>query len=230
MRRVISAGKLQKAASFTKEGRTPKTRTPSFNTRRPHSLKKVAPFVSLQGGPGGDWARLLEVRGWEELESVAMAGMLERKSELISGGKRAPVRSWKPHYAILCGQLLAFFKDEEAYMEAAASAPPIPIQGARVSHQPDYVKRKFAFRLHCSDGAEFLFAPPSAKDADEWVAKIAYHAALPPSLQLKGPPFSSRPPSSSTTPGCRLRRRRRPAQLPSPARVRPRHTRQSHSP
>ncbi len=42
-----------------------------------------------------------------------MEGMLERKQELQSGGKKATIRSWKYYYTVLCGQLLAFFKDEQ---------------------------------------------------------------------------------------------------------------------
>lgn len=35
---------------------------------------------------------------------------VDRKHELQSGGRKAPLRSWKNFYGILCGQLLCFFK------------------------------------------------------------------------------------------------------------------------
>ncbi len=46
-----------------------------------------------------------------ELPPSEMEGMLERKQELQSGGKKATIRSWKNYYTVLCGQLLCFFKD-----------------------------------------------------------------------------------------------------------------------
>ena len=69
--------------------KTPR-RTPTFTTRRAHSLKKV--------------------RQWDDLSQVETSGYLDRKQELQSGGKKATIRSWKNYYTILCGQLLCFFK------------------------------------------------------------------------------------------------------------------------
>ena len=40
------------------------------------------------------------------------------------------------------------------------------------------------FRLRTSDGAEFLFGAEDSQNLDEWVKKIAFHAALAPSQQL----------------------------------------------
>ena len=48
----------------------------------------------------------------------------------------------------------------------------------------DYTKRKFVFRLHTSDGSEFLFGADSEEQQEEWVKKIKFHATLPPSQQL----------------------------------------------
>ena len=48
----------------------------------------------------------------------------------------------------------------------------------------DYTKRKFVFRLHTSDGSEFLFGADSEEQQEEWVKKIKFHASLPPSQQL----------------------------------------------
>lgn len=48
------------------------------------------------------------------------------------------------------------------------------------------------FRLHFStqDGAEYLFSAQSESEMKDWIQKVAYHAALPPSMQLK--PFEDR--------------------------------------
>ena len=49
----------------------------------------------------------------DALPPVEVEGMLERKHEYQSGGKSAPIRTWKHYYTVLCGQLLCFFKDRQ---------------------------------------------------------------------------------------------------------------------
>jgi spectrin beta len=52
-------------------------------------------------------------RSTGDLPPADIEGTLERKQELMSGGKKATIRSWKYYYTVLCGQLLCFFKDEQ---------------------------------------------------------------------------------------------------------------------
>ena len=77
------------------KGDDKKKRTPSFNLRR-----RTRSFKDKHRLP-------------ENLPPLAMDGILERKQELQSGGKKATIRSWKSYYAVLYGQLLCFFKDKE---------------------------------------------------------------------------------------------------------------------
>lgn len=109
---------------------------------------------------------------------------MERKHELQSGGKRAPVRSWKPFHTVLCGQLLCFFKDEDDFCQKKAATAPVSILNARCEKADDYTKRKNVFRLHLPDGSEFLFLTSSNTELQDWVNKISFHASLPPNLQL----------------------------------------------
>lgn len=48
---------------------------------------------------------------------VAQAGILERKYELMQGGKRANVRGWRPFGMILSGNQLIFFADISAFLD-----------------------------------------------------------------------------------------------------------------
>ena len=48
-----------------------------------------------------------------DLPPSEIEGMLDRKQELQSGGKKATIRSWKYYHTVLCGQLLCFFKDKQ---------------------------------------------------------------------------------------------------------------------
>lgn len=67
-----------------------------------------------------------------ELPPSDIEGLLDRKHELQIGGKRAPVRSWKTHYTVLCGHMLAFFKDQEALRLKDTNIPPINLGNVSV--------------------------------------------------------------------------------------------------
>jgi spectrin beta len=143
-------------------------RTPSFTTRR-RSFRSSSRQPAVEP---------------DQLPPVECEGMLDRKQELQAGGKRATVRSWKSYYTVLCGQLLCFFKDKDSFFGNQAAAPPFSVLGAKCSRALDYTKRKYVFRLQLSDGSEFLFTSHEENRMQEWLNKIAFHASLPPSMQL----------------------------------------------
>lgn len=158
---------MKRAESMKVDLKKPK-RTTSFTTRR-----RAQSFRKLQ-----------KLDNMDELPPVEINGYLERKQELQSGGKKAPVRSWKGFFTVLCGQLLCFFKDAEDFVNSKAASSPVSILKARVTHAQDYTKRKFVFRLTCTDGSEYLFLANAEAEMNDWVNKINFHAQLPPSLQL----------------------------------------------
>lgn len=159
-----SEGNIKRAESM-KSGPKQAKRTPSFTTRR-----RGSSFKKNQGS--------------ESELAVEIQGTLERKHELQSGGKKAPVRSWKSFHTVLCGQLLCFFKDEDDFLQKKAATAPVNIHNARVEKADDYTKRKHAFRLRLPDGSEFLFLATSYDEMNDWVNKLSFHASLPPNLQL----------------------------------------------
>ncbi|XP_003379113.1 putative spectrin repeat-containing domain protein [Trichinella spiralis] len=118
-------------------------------------------------------------------DMIEKKGFLERKQDLQSGGKKATIRSWKNYYTILCGQLMCFFKDQQGFCSGAAASAPINILHAVCQPASEYQKRKNAFKLRTVDGAEFLFSANSFSEMQDWIAKISFHASLPPSMQLK---------------------------------------------
>lgn len=159
------SGNVKRAESMKIGPKLPK-RTPSFTTRR-----RAQSFRKNQQPD-------------QDLPPVEIQGYLERKHELQSGGKKAPVRSWKIFHTVLCGQLLCFFKDEEDFYQKKASTAPVNILNARCEKAEDYTKRKNVFRLHLPDGSEFLFLSANEEECFDWINKISFHAALPPNLQL----------------------------------------------
>jgi len=165
----------EEAFNFSKRGESmrlePKKhkRTPSFTTRRrTQSFRRHTKNLNTV----------------QNLPPVEVDGFLDRKQELQTGGKRATIRSWKSYYTVLCGQLMCFFRDQEDFFESKAASSPIMIYQASVETANDYTKRNFVFRLHSTDGSEFLFGADSEEQQQEWVKKIKFHAGLPPSQQL----------------------------------------------
>jgi len=165
----------EESFSFSKRGESmrlePKQhkRTPSFTTRRrTQSFRRHTKNLNTV----------------QNLPPVEVDGFLDRKQELQTGGKRATIRSWKSYYTVLCGQLMCFFRDQEDFFESKAASSPIMIYQASVETANDYTKRNFVFRLHSTDGSEFLFGADSEEQQQEWVKKIKFHAGLPPSQQL----------------------------------------------
>ncbi|XP_055911888.1 spectrin beta chain, non-erythrocytic 5 isoform X2 [Eupeodes corollae] len=158
---------VKRAESMKVPQKQPK-RTPSFTTRRrAQSFRK-------NGGKGEGF----------DLPPVEIQGSLERKHGLQSGGKRAPVRSWKQFHTVLCGQLLCFFKDENDFIQQKTATAPVNILGAKCERAEDYTKKKYVFRLKLPDGSEFLFEAPKLESMNDWIRKISFHAGLPPNLQL----------------------------------------------
>jgi spectrin beta len=166
-----SDGNVKRAESMKVAPKAVK-HTPSFTTRR-----RAASFRKL--GKGGT-ANVDQ----SFLPPVEIQGTLDRKHELQSGGKRAPVRSWKQFHTVLCGQLLCFFKDVNDFIDQKAATAPVNILDAKCEKAENYTKKKNVFRLRLHDGSEFLFEAPSYDEMNDWVNKICFHANLPPNLQL----------------------------------------------
>ncbi|XP_023176009.2 spectrin beta chain, non-erythrocytic 1 isoform X1 [Drosophila hydei] len=166
LRRGSADANVKRAESMKVQPKQAK-RTPSFTTRR-----RAQSFRKNQKGEGFD------------LPPVEIQGMLERKHGLQSGGKKAPVRSWKQFHTVLCGQLVCFFKDENDFLQQKTATAPVNILGAKCERADDYTKKKYVFRLKLPDGSEFLFEAPSLDILNDWVRKISFHASLPPNLQL----------------------------------------------
>ena len=120
-------------------------RTPSFTTRRrTQSFRRHAATKNLNTV--------------ENLPPVEVDGYLDRKQELQNGGKRATIRSWKNYYTVLCGQLMCFFRDQEDFFASKAASSPVLIYQAGIEAANDYTKKAFVFRVHVTDGSEFLFS------------------------------------------------------------------------
>ncbi|XP_061172689.1 spectrin beta chain, non-erythrocytic 5-like [Saccostrea echinata] len=170
----------QKRVEHLKDDDKKKKRTPSFNLRR-----RTRSFKDKYRLP-------------DNLPTPDFEGLVERKVELQSGGKRATIRSWKNYYMVLYGQILVFYKDKEAAMEKIPAAPPVFIHNAYCDVASDYHKKKHVLRLKSADGAESLLEAASASDMKEWISKIQHYAVQTPShADLEFFHSSEQPPEDS---------------------------------
>ncbi|XP_064623906.1 spectrin beta chain, non-erythrocytic 2-like isoform X3 [Lineus longissimus] len=133
-----------------------------------------------------------------ELPEAVIEGILDRKQELQSGGKKATIRSWKTFYTTLNDDCMCFFKDKQALSESSAAASYITIRNAVCEVAKDYTKKKNVLRLKPSDGSEYLFTMGSQKEMTDWLGKITEASIVPvePETEFDSP----EPPAFPSTP------------------------------
>ena len=107
------------------------------------------------------------------LVSSPFEGILQRKQELESGGKKAHARAWKTLYTVLRGHQLLFYREKKSVQSRNYSAPPVDLRDGLCEEASDYAKRRNAFRLVCSDDSDFLFVAKDPSDQQRWISIIS---------------------------------------------------------
>ena len=79
---------------------------------------------------------------------------------------------------------MCFFRDQEDFFQAKAGSSPVMIYQAGIEAANDYTKKAWVFRVHATDGSEYLFSAESQEEQEEWVKKLKFHASLSPAKQL----------------------------------------------
>ncbi|KIO20475.1 hypothetical protein M407DRAFT_81501 [Tulasnella calospora MUT 4182] len=126
---------------------------------------------------------------------VTKLGVLNRKEDLLEGGKRSSNRKWKEWSVLLTGSQLLFFKDlnlAQSIMELptpTAAAPGNSAPRYRLPASPDeamsvkdsvalfdtgYRKYPHAFRMLMPGGRQYLLHAPDEHSMNEWMALINY--------------------------------------------------------
>ncbi|XP_027197243.2 spectrin beta chain, non-erythrocytic 5 kst [Dermatophagoides pteronyssinus] len=117
------------------------------------------------------------------LPQFSCKGMLERKHLFESGGKKAESRTWKTYYTVLCGHLLCFFKDKNAFNKNSAASAPLSILNAKCE-KIEYKQKKHVFSIEMTNMCKYLFITSDEDRLREWISAITFRASLPPSDQL----------------------------------------------
>ncbi|CAG8448772.1 7439_t:CDS:10 [Ambispora gerdemannii] len=136
-----------------------------------------------------------EEKGGTFLLKITKAGILNRKVDLLEGGKKATgfLRSWKQFGVILSGSQLMFFKDISWFKTQMtefldpSKVTKIPVLKPDVIlmtadsitvYDKSYTKYVNVFRLVCPKGHQYLFEADCEEEMNDWIIKINYAAAF----------------------------------------------------
>ncbi|KAJ7597187.1 hypothetical protein C8J56DRAFT_311089 [Mycena floridula] len=120
---------------------------------------------------------------------VTKSGTLNRKDDVLEGGKKASSRRWRSWGVMLTGSQLLFFRDpawtnlisHSDDNRTSISFKPdeqLPIRDTVAVYDHSYTKHHNTLRLVLSDGRQFLLEAPTDKDLNEWISHINYASAF----------------------------------------------------
>ncbi|KAJ3883050.1 hypothetical protein F5051DRAFT_343510 [Lentinula edodes] len=158
-----------------------------------------SPFFSSGGSTSGPFATGsdLHAPGTETWRlKVTKVGSLNRKEDILEGGKKASNRKWKSFSVVLTGSQLLFLRDpawatmflnqngtstESGFFPQTAIFTPnevISLKNAVAVYDQSYLKHDNIFRLALADGRQFLFGTDSEFEMNEWLSRINYASAF----------------------------------------------------
>ncbi|KAM6459310.1 spectrin beta chain, non-erythrocytic 5 isoform 3-T3 [Liasis olivaceus] len=103
-----------------------------------------------------------------------MEGFLEKRDQVPSRGKPVSLktRTWNTFYVQLERQKLDFYNDEKDVIQKTLPDLSLSMAGARCEKLTNYSRKKYAFSLRTSDGAEYYLAASSQKLMEDWMQAL----------------------------------------------------------
>ncbi|XP_060544187.1 spectrin beta chain, non-erythrocytic 5 [Pantherophis guttatus] len=100
-----------------------------------------------------------------------MAGFLEKRDQVLSRRKEVnpKTRAWNTFYVQLRRHKLDFYNDEKEVIQKIPPDLSLSIAGARCERLTNYPRKKYAFSLRTSDGAEYYLAALSQTLMEDWM-------------------------------------------------------------
>lgn len=123
---------------------------------------------------------------------VAKVALLNRKDDLLPGGKKAMSRKWRPWSVILTGSQLLFFRDTSwatnlvAQFETSGGQVIFPhaaifkpdelysVKDAIAVYDRSYTKHPHALRIAMPDARQILLQADSEQERNSWLSHINY--------------------------------------------------------
>ncbi|KAL5534415.1 hypothetical protein ACEPAG_877 [Sanghuangporus baumii] len=127
---------------------------------------------------------------------VTKVGLLNRKDDLLDGGKRSANRRWKEQSIILTGSQLLFYRDSvvalnlivqshspgcDSFPNQSSFLMPDEIQSVKDAiavYDSSYAKRDYVVRLVMASGRQILLQTENEIQRNEWIAHINYASAF----------------------------------------------------
>ncbi|KIJ68274.1 hypothetical protein HYDPIDRAFT_146169 [Hydnomerulius pinastri MD-312] len=140
---------------------------------------------------------------------ITKVGVLNRKDELLEGGKKSTSRKWRPFSVALTGSQLLLFRDLSwtttllSWSDSPKKTPipwttfkpdeVIPIKDALAVFDRSYAKHLNTFRLITHDGRHILFQTTDDQEMNQWISRINYASAFKTAgLRMRPPGMSGR--------------------------------------
>ncbi|KAL1690360.1 hypothetical protein GGG16DRAFT_92381 [Schizophyllum commune] len=170
----------------------------------PTALQRVNPFFTMAAtaqptpmiaSPLGEISRSPPQERVYTLK-LTKVGLLNRKEDLLEGGRKSTNRKWRSWSVMLTGSQLFFFRDAswaetlKDYAELGSNSQMLPPPGV---NQPDewvsvkdavavydrsYTKHENTFRFVLPDGRHYLLQTQTERELNEWIARINYASAF----------------------------------------------------
>ncbi|KAJ6604336.1 hypothetical protein DFH09DRAFT_1442722, partial [Mycena vulgaris] len=161
------------------------------NTIRVATWLSLAPGVSAPLIPMSGFPEMAPPSGEVSTLRVTKVGILNRKDDVLEGGKKSSNRKWKPWSVILTGSQLLLFRDPAwaAGLLSQTDSPDAQFIFPQAVFKPDellsvkdaiavfdrsYTKYENAFRFVMQDGRQFLLQSSSEQELNEWISRINY--------------------------------------------------------
>ncbi|KAF5382956.1 hypothetical protein D9757_006388 [Collybiopsis confluens] len=162
----------------------------------PSRTISTAPFFGGGGAAAGPFASPDIPRDATLRLNATKLGVLNRKDDVLEGGKKASSRKWKPFSVVLTGSQLLFVRDstwaiaflsqtedarDSGYLSAASAFKPdevMSLKDAVAVFDRSYSKHGNTFRLVLADGRQFLFVTDSQSEMNQWISRINYASAF----------------------------------------------------
>ncbi|KAJ7042551.1 hypothetical protein C8F04DRAFT_1076289 [Mycena alexandri] len=155
------------------------------------TLLSLGPGGSTPLTPMGGFPEITVAAGEVSTLRVTKVGILNRKDDVLEGGKKSSNRKWKPWSVILTGSQLLLFRDPAwaAGLLSQAESPDAPSVFPQAIFKPDellsvkdaiavfdrsYTKYENAFRFVMQDGRQFLLQSSNERELNEWISRINY--------------------------------------------------------
>ncbi|KAF9270381.1 hypothetical protein L218DRAFT_888854 [Marasmius fiardii PR-910] len=118
---------------------------------------------------------------------VSKVGILNRKDDILEGGKKASSRRWRPWAVILTGSQLLLFRDpswanslfsQQLSLQTFKPDELLSVRDCIAVFDKSYVKHECTFRFVMPDGRHILWGASTEEDMNQWLSRINYASAF----------------------------------------------------